>query len=137
MYVTITWFSGILCAEVPSIATTPSVVRPKQQLTGTIIRKLSHRQASTFEDTSRGVDPSSVGAGPSKGGNTSSAHPSPASRNISPPGSQTPGDEEGDNELAMVRELLRPPPLQGVQDWGIPPESLEACDPEVEARYDT
>ena len=33
------------------------------------------------------------------------------------------------DELTRIRALLHPPPIQGVDDWGIPPESSEPCDP--------
>lgn len=36
--------------------------------------------------------------------------------------------EESTDELARIRHLLRPPPIPGVQDWGIPPEPTEPCD---------
>ncbi|KAF9225769.1 HCNGP-domain-containing protein, partial [Gyrodon lividus] len=39
-----------------------------------------------------------------------------------------------DNELARIRELLRPPPILGVLDWGIPAESTAPCDPVIEAK---
>lgn len=43
--------------------------------------------------------------------------------------SGTPSDE-----LTRIRMLLRPPPMPGVDDWGIPPEPQGDCDPEIEAR---
>ncbi|KAF8504426.1 HCNGP-like protein-domain-containing protein [Russula emetica] len=38
------------------------------------------------------------------------------------------------NELTKIRELLRPPPIPGVVDWGIPAASTEPCDPAIEAK---
>ncbi|TFK46790.1 HCNGP-domain-containing protein [Heliocybe sulcata] len=38
------------------------------------------------------------------------------------------------DELSRVRQLLRPPPVQGLADWGIPAESTDPCDPAVEAK---
>ncbi|PSR70743.1 hypothetical protein PHLCEN_2v13363 [Hermanssonia centrifuga] len=50
-----------------------------------------------------------------------------------------PGVVEQDNgmpmdELARIRALLRPPPIPGVDDWGIPPEPTGDCDPGIEAK---
>jgi len=36
------------------------------------------------------------------------------------------------SELTKIRELLRPPPISGVVDWGIPAASTEPCDPAIE-----
>ena len=33
------------------------------------------------------------------------------------------------DELTRIRALLHPPAILGVDDWGIPPESSEPCDP--------
>ncbi|KAA1472384.1 HCNGP-domain-containing protein [Dentipellis sp. KUC8613] len=38
------------------------------------------------------------------------------------------------NELTKIRELLQPPQIPGVVDWGIPPPSMEPCDPAVETK---
>ncbi|KDQ58725.1 hypothetical protein JAAARDRAFT_128486 [Jaapia argillacea MUCL 33604] len=38
------------------------------------------------------------------------------------------------DELGQIRALLRPPPIPGVENWGIPPESTEPCDPAVLAK---
>ncbi|THG97491.1 hypothetical protein EW145_g7602, partial [Phellinidium pouzarii] len=45
--------------------------------------------------------------------------------------SRSPDAERGneDDELARIRALLRPAPIAGVQDWGIPPPSLEPDSP--------
>ncbi|KAJ8094383.1 hypothetical protein AAF712_005756 [Marasmius tenuissimus] len=41
-------------------------------------------------------------------------------------------------ELQRIRDMLRPPPIPGVADWGIPPEpgpnECEPCDPTIEAK---
>ncbi|KAK1227185.1 hypothetical protein PQX77_009819 [Marasmius sp. AFHP31] len=41
-------------------------------------------------------------------------------------------------ELQRIRDVLRPPPIPGVADWGIPPEpgpnECEPCDPAIEAK---
>ena len=39
------------------------------------------------------------------------------------------------DELSRIRALLVPPPIQGVDDWGIPPESSEPCDPALFVRH--
>jgi hypothetical protein len=41
------------------------------------------------------------------------------------------------NELVKIRDLLRPPPIPGVLDWGIPAVATEPCDPAVEVLLDT
>lgn len=38
------------------------------------------------------------------------------------------------DELTRIRALLRPPPIPGVDDWGIPPEPSGQCDPDIEAK---
>ncbi|KAH9050268.1 HCNGP-like protein-domain-containing protein [Lactarius hengduanensis] len=44
-------------------------------------------------------------------------------------------DKSGDlSELSQIRDLLRPPPIPGVPDWGIPPASTEPCEPAIEAK---
>lgn len=40
--------------------------------------------------------------------------------------------EEPEDELTGIRTLLRPPPIPGVADWGIPPASSQPCDIELE-----
>jgi hypothetical protein len=40
------------------------------------------------------------------------------------------GDGSGGTE--SIRSLLCPPPIPGVDDWGIPPASQNPCDPGVE-----
>lgn len=44
------------------------------------------------------------------------------------------GAETPQDELTRIRALLRPPPIPGADDWGIPPEPTGACDPEIEVR---
>ncbi|KAG7093927.1 hypothetical protein E1B28_007562 [Marasmius oreades] len=42
------------------------------------------------------------------------------------------------DELQHIRTLLRPPPIPGIPDWGVPPEpgpnEQEPCDPAIEAK---
>lgn len=45
--------------------------------------------------------------------------------------SQNGGSEEGQDELSRIRVLLRPAPIPGVDDWGIPPECNEPADPAI------
>jgi len=43
------------------------------------------------------------------------------------------GDDPED-DMSRIRALLRPPPIPGVEDWGIPPEPTGECDPEITAK---
>ncbi|KAF7360112.1 HCNGP-domain-containing protein [Mycena venus] len=36
------------------------------------------------------------------------------------------------DELTRIRALLKPAPIPGVDDWGIPPASTEPCDPALQ-----
>jgi len=38
------------------------------------------------------------------------------------------------DELSRVRSLLWPPPIPGLEDWGIPPPSTQPCDAAIEAK---
>ncbi|KAK7044917.1 HCNGP-domain-containing protein [Favolaschia claudopus] len=38
------------------------------------------------------------------------------------------------DELARIRALLKPPPIPGVEDWGIPPPSTKPCDPALQTK---
>ncbi|KAF9478963.1 HCNGP-domain-containing protein [Pholiota conissans] len=42
--------------------------------------------------------------------------------------------EEPQDELRKIRNLLRPPPIPDVPDWGIPAETAEPCDPALRAK---
>ncbi|KIJ38892.1 hypothetical protein M422DRAFT_258299 [Sphaerobolus stellatus SS14] len=64
-------------------------------------------------------------AGPSSMSHTSM---SPLSRDVSP------RTEPPHDELSRIRALLRPHPILGLEDWGIPPPTTEPCDPELEAK---
>ncbi len=35
------------------------------------------------------------------------------------------------DELTCIRQFLRPPPIPGLHDWGIPPEPTKPCDPAI------
>ncbi|KAH7886968.1 HCNGP-like protein-domain-containing protein [Phlebopus sp. FC_14] len=61
---------------------------------------------------------------------TGSQPPAPeeAPRETEPPPS--PSSEAGD--MARLRELLRPPPIPGIDDWGIPAQSTGPCDAAIE-----
>jgi len=39
------------------------------------------------------------------------------------------------SEEALLRRLLRPPPIPGVENWGIPEAPSEPCDPALEVRH--
>ncbi|KZP33864.1 HCNGP-domain-containing protein [Athelia psychrophila] len=45
-----------------------------------------------------------------------------------------PGQEPATSEILQIRAFLQPPSIPGVEDWGIPPETTEPCDPEIEAK---
>ncbi|KAJ1655583.1 SAP30-binding protein [Dispira simplex] len=40
-----------------------------------------------------------------------------------------------DQTTDLWTALFRPPPLPGKEDWGIPPEPAEECDPEVQTKF--
>ena len=44
--------------------------------------------------------------------------------------SQGEGDDE--EQLQRLREILMPPPIEGLVDWGIPPATTKPCDPALE-----
>ncbi|KAL1719155.1 HCNGP-like protein-domain-containing protein [Schizophyllum commune] len=48
--------------------------------------------------------------------------------------SQASGDTQPTDELTRIRDLLQPPPIPGVADWGIPPASTDPCDPTLESK---
>ncbi|KAJ7018686.1 HCNGP-domain-containing protein [Mycena alexandri] len=65
----------------------------------------------------------------------------------SPKRSEVPGSASGpqnavasssqvdpEDELTRIRALLRPPPIPGTEDWGIPPASTEPCDPAIQTK---
>ncbi|KAI0764499.1 HCNGP-like protein-domain-containing protein [Trametes elegans] len=45
-----------------------------------------------------------------------------------------PAGAEPSDELTRIRQLLRPPPIPGVEDWGIPPEPETPCDEAIKAK---
>jgi len=52
---------------------------------------------------------------------SSSSHPGPS--------------EEPQDELSRIRALLRPPPIPGVEDWGIPPETTDKCETALQTQF--
>ena len=42
------------------------------------------------------------------------------------------GEESTYEQMRYLRELLMPPPIEGLVDWGIPPVTTEACGPTLE-----
>ncbi|KXN91197.1 hypothetical protein AN958_02516 [Leucoagaricus sp. SymC.cos] len=40
----------------------------------------------------------------------------------------------GQDDLDRVQALLRPPPIPGCENWGIPPPSTESCNPAIQAK---
>ena len=61
-------------------------------------------------------------AGPSSREPDVSMDTSPSSEHAVP-------SDKFQDELSRIRALLHPPAILGVEDWGIPPESSEPCDP--------
>lgn len=55
--------------------------------------------------------------------------------NMSPSSSRAVPSNELQDELSRIRALLHPPSIPGVNDWGIPPESSEHCEPALYVRY--
>ncbi|KAI5118563.1 hypothetical protein M0805_005854 [Coniferiporia weirii] len=75
------------------------------------------------------------GASDAPGPSTSSVRlPTQSSRGTSSLESRSPEVRDGGDELTRICSLLRPPPISGAQDWGIPPEPEGACDPDLEAK---
>ena len=68
------------------------------------------------------------------------AGPSAPRDNLSPKNATTSGqadppDDEPPDEMSQIRALLLPPPIEGTEDWGIPPESAEPCDPALQVIF--
>jgi len=67
--------------------------------------------------------------------------PSSSTSQAEPSSSSTTSDDRSSelssNELTKIRDLLRPSPIPGVLDWGIPAGSTEPCDPAIEAKLAT
>lgn len=38
-------------------------------------------------------------------------------------------------ELSRIREMLKPPPIHEIEDWGIPPAGLGVCDPALQVCF--
>ena len=65
----------------------------------------------------------------------------PVSRSSSPmdhgaSSSHSNTSKEPMDEISRIRQLLRPPPIPGLKDWGIPLETQEPCDPAIAVRYE-
>ncbi len=78
---------------------------------------------------------------------TFGSHPEPlrgdvnesqASPNIELPEDQIPDQDleptQPEDEIARIRAILKPPPIPGVEDWGISPPSTEPCNPSIHVR---
>jgi len=66
------------------------------------------------------------------GDNAQASGSSRLSEDASPSGQHVAIDPP--DELTRLRSLLRPPPIPGLVDWGIPPQSIEPCDSAIEAK---
>ncbi|KAI1784850.1 HCNGP-like protein-domain-containing protein [Ganoderma leucocontextum] len=42
--------------------------------------------------------------------------------------------DDPSDELTHIRQFFRPPPIPGLQDWGIPPEPTGPCDEAIRAK---
>lgn len=84
------------------------------------MQRKSHPRAHLSEDI---IEPATTAAIPEPSSNASQEASS----------SQTTHDPE--NDLSLVRSILRPSPLAGLDDWGIPPEVTGPCDPAIEVCY--
>ena len=42
--------------------------------------------------------------------------------------------DEIDDEVYAIRRLLRPASMEGISDWGIPPESEKSCSSVIEVK---
>jgi len=97
-----------------------------------IIRRpaIAHKnqiRAHISDDIAQEEDQSQV-AGPSSQETDDAMDMSPSSSRACP-------SDEFQDELSRLRALLHPPPIPGVDDWGIPPASSEPCDPALYVCY--
>ena len=98
-----------------------------------IIRRpaIAHKnqiRAHISDDIVQEEEDQSQVAGPSSRETNSPMDMSPSSSRAGPP-------DESQDELSRLRALLYPPPIPGVDDWGVPPESSEPCDPALYVCY--
>jgi hypothetical protein len=42
------------------------------------------------------------------------------------------GSAEENDEISHLRQILAPPPIPGVIDWGVPPVASSPCDPAIQ-----
>ncbi|KAF8903901.1 HCNGP-like protein-domain-containing protein [Gymnopilus junonius] len=96
---------------------------PKAQV---IIKKpaISHKNARAHISDDLQNEPTPIG--PSR---TEPASEPPSSLNH-PSSSGSASDE-----LSRIRDLLRPPPISEVEDWGIPPETKVKCEPALQTQF--
>jgi len=87
--------------------------------------KNHHPRAHVSDDLDSGV--SVHGPGTSSRDGTSPM-------DISSPSSQVGPSEEPQDVFSRIRALLKPPPIPGVEDWGIPRECSDACDLILQAK---
>ncbi|KAF8317661.1 HCNGP-domain-containing protein [Clavulina sp. PMI_390] len=68
-------------------------------------------------------------------GSTSTANPTPSSEGIESVEMSTSAPMPSDlSDDALMRQLLRPPPIPGVENWGIPSSPATPCDSALEAK---
>lgn len=110
-------------AALTSVGPSTSTIKIKRPQLGSKIKKniKGHVRLHVSEDASE----------------SSSQEPSVASASSNSAEQQQPDEDERqldieqEDELAVLRKLLRPPDIPDVQDWGIPPESDKPCDPAI------
>lgn len=119
-----------------SMTTPVSAARTKSQGSsqrlGAIVRKPLHRPA-TLRRRSPPLE-SQINSSTPERAPSPPASVSPGTRPASIQDSDTPG-AEGAEGSRRLRALLHPPPIAGLEDWGIPPAADPAnCDPTLAAQ---
>ncbi|KAF8068662.1 HCNGP-like protein-domain-containing protein [Lyophyllum atratum] len=66
-----------------------------------------------------------------KAQSTTQRHLSESPMDLDTPRPSAEPAEQPQDELARIRALIHPPPIPGVEDWGIPPASTEPPDPAI------
>ncbi|KAF7316028.1 HCNGP-domain-containing protein [Mycena indigotica] len=90
----------------------------------------AHPRASTSGSPQKPAPPLSTSSTPR---NTPTADDNPSS-DTKPNTDASSSSVSRFDELTRIRELLRPAPIPGLVDWGIPPAPDGPCDPAMEAK---
>uniref|UniRef100_A0A8H7XZC9 Uncharacterized protein n=1 Tax=Psilocybe cubensis TaxID=181762 RepID=A0A8H7XZC9_PSICU len=94
-----------------------------------ISHKTQHLRTHNSDDLISN-DPSKK-AGPSTEGSPMDISSSSSRQPSTRPGPSA----EPQDELARIRALLRPKPIPGVENWGIPAEPTEKCEPALQTQF--